>query len=319
MPLNLNTNLRKSQITPMFTTGFTLGSFAGPQQPNLQIDHLEPGEYTLQFQVIEAPQDNIPFSTYAIVRWKVHGQQIQRIISIFSGAVLGGVAEAVDVQLLDQSNRSATGHISILQAVLVNGSPIVTLAGLGGPILIPQNELIFFASQPNIGYSLLSPVTLGVAGTTFELTAPFTGPSTPPFPPPGSTPFWLQSPYKIGVSLSKGTRPPIMQPPVLLTTENAVTVTHNSLGPVAGIPIPVDAGVISILTSVRPVLAPNITLVNAAEGYVQFAMPGPVLRHAYIPGTPQNFYPIPPGSNLVFFGNSSAVSLDFTYQWGIEG
>lgn len=317
---NLHTNLLKSQISDMFTTGSPLGSFVGPQQPNLQIDYLQPGEYTLQFQVIEPPLDSLPYSTYAIVRWKIKGQQIQRIISIFSGAVLGGVAEAVDVQILDQSNRSATGHISILQAILVNGSPFVTLAGLGGPINIPGKELLYFASQPDVGYPLLAPVVNAVPGTVIQLAIPFSGPSTPPLPPPGTTPFWPQSPYKIGVALSKGTRPPIMQPPVLLTTENAITIAPASLGPVGGIAIPRDAGVISIITSIRPQLAPLVSLVNAAEGYVQFAAPGPALRHAYIPGTPQNFYPVPPGSEFVFFGNSSAaVTLDFTFQWGIEG
>ena len=312
---NLNTNLFKSQITPMFTTGSPLGSFTGPQQPNLQIDHLQPGEYTLQFQIVEPPDDNFPFSTYAIARWKVQGQQIQRIISVFSGAVLGGVAEAVDVQLLDQSNRSLVGHFAGMLAVLVTGSPQVTLAAMGpATINIPANSVIYFATQPNSGYPLMAPVINGVPGTVFSLTIPYTGPASP------GAPFWIQSPYKVAVALSKGTRPPIQQPPVLLTAEDPVTVVHGAIGPVGGIAIPQDAGVISIITSVIPTLAPVTSLVSAAQGAVYFAMPGGVLQHAYIPGTPQNFYPIPPGSTRIFFSNSDpAQDLDFTYQWGIEG
>lgn len=314
---NLNKNLRNSQISEMLTTASPLGSFAGPQQPNLQIDHLEPGEYTLQFQIVEPPNDPFPFSTYAIARWKVHGQQIQRIISVFSGAVLGGVAEAVDVQLLDQSNRSLAGHFAPLLAITATGSTLVTLAAPGpATTSIPQNATIYFNSQPGAGYSPTLAVVGAGPGATFNLTTPYTGPPSPP----GGGPFWIQSPYKVAVGLSKGTRPPIQQPPVLLTSEDPITVAHGTVGPVGGLLIPQDAGVVSIITSVVPTLAPAVTLVSAANGVVYFATPAGIVGHGYIPGTPQNFYPVPPGSTRVFFGNADgAQDLDFTYQWGIEG
>lgn len=314
---NLHTNLLNSQITSMITTGSPLGSFAGPQQPNLQIDHLEPGEYTLQFQIVEPPSDPFPFSTYAIARWKVHGQQIQRIISVFSGAVLGGVAEAVDVQLLDQSNRSLAGHFAPILAITTTGSNSVTLMALGpSTISIPQNATIYFNSQPGVGYSPTLPVVGGVPGTVFTLTTPYTGPNSAP----GGGPFWIQSPYKVAVGLSKGTRPPIQQPPVLLTAEDPITVAHNAIGPVGGLAIPQDAGVISIITSVVPEAAPVVPLTSAANGAVFFATPAGIVGHGYIPGAPQSFYPVPPGSTTVFFANCDAAQpLDFTYQWGIEG
>jgi hypothetical protein len=321
MPLPGMSQVRKAQISEVLTTSNTLGSFAGSPIPNLQIDNLEAGEYSLQFQVIEPPIDGLGHATYAIIRWKVQGQQIQRIISVSSGAVIGGVAQAVDVYLLDQSDRSNTGFRFGVNAILVPGSPIVTLVG-GAPgfFSLPGNELVFFASQPNIGYALASPVVNIVSpGGTFLLANPYTGPAAPG--PVGSV-FWTQVPYKVGVALSKGTRPTIMQPPVLLTNKLSVTIPPASLGPIAGIPIPQDAGVISLLTSVLPQLAPNISLANAAEGYVMFGQSTGLINHGYIPSAPQEWYPIPPGTVNVFFGNSNAgggASLNFTYQWGIEG
>lgn len=310
--------VRRAQISDILTTENPLGSFAGNPIPNLQVDNLEAGEYTLQFQVIEPPIDALGYATYAIIRWKVQGQQIQRIISVFSGAVIGGVAQAVDVYLLDQSDRSMTGFHFALTAILVPGSPLVTLAGGGAPINLGPNEQVFFNSQPGVAYGLTGPVVNVGAGGTFTLATPYTGPAAPG---PGGTAFWAQSPYKVGVALSKGTRPTIMQPPVLLTSKLAQTIAPATLGPVP-IPVPQDAGVISILTSVLPTLAPAVSLVNAAQGYVNFGQSGGLISHGYIPGTPEEWYPIPPGTVNVFFGNANAgggASLNFTYQWGIEG
>lgn len=311
--------VRKAQISELATTENALGSFAGSPVPNLQIDHLEAAEYSLQFQVIEPPIDGLGYATYAIIRWKVQGQQIQRIISVFSGAVIGGVAQAVDVYLLDQSDRSMAGFHFALTAILVPGSAVVTLVGGGAPINLTGSQQVFFNSQPGVAYALAQPVVNVSAGGTFLLATPYTGPAAPG--PVGSS-FWAQAIYKVGVALSKGTRPTIMQPPVLLTSKLARTITPASIGPLGGIPVPQDAGVISILTSVLPTLAPNISLVNADQGYVNFGQAGGLISHGYIPGKPQEWYPIPPGTVDVFFGNANGAggaSLDFTYQWGIEG
>jgi len=317
MPMPAMGQVRKAQISDVITTANPLGSFTGNQIPNLQIDNLEAGEYTLQFQVIEPPIDGLGYATYAIIRWKVQGQQIQRIISVFSGAVIGGVAQAVDVYLLDQSDRSMAGFHFALTAILVPGSPVVVLAGGGAPINLGINEQVFFNSQPGVAYALAQPAVNVAAGQAIVLATPYTGPAAPG---PGGSSFWAQCPYKVGVALSKGTRPTIMQPPVLLTSKLAETVTPVSLG--VGVAVPQDAGVISILTSVLPTLAPNVSLANAAQGFVSFGLAGGLISHGYIPGTPQEWYPIPPGTERVFFGNAIGAggpSLNFTWQWGIEG
>jgi len=74
----------------------------GLQLPSLQVLDLEPGEYTIQFQGLP-PADGNGFACYAIINWKIGGQQLVRKISVFSGAAITGLAEAVDVQLVDYS------------------------------------------------------------------------------------------------------------------------------------------------------------------------------------------------------------------------
>lgn len=304
-------NLTKAQITELFTTSNALGSFAGNPQPNLQIDALEPGEYTLQFQTVETPIDALGFATYAIVRWKVKGQQIQRILSVFSGAVLGGVAEAVDVALLDQSNRGPTGVFFALTADLTHNSPLVTLGGGGAPINLSSRELVFFSSQPGIGYALAGPVSNIGPGNTFQLATPFTGPTG------AGNHFYAQSPYKIGVVLSKGTRPTIMQPPVLLTTALTVQVSTQSSAPVL---VPQDAGVISVLVTVNVSSPPVVSQNEAKEGVVAFASAAGITDLQYSPVVTPGWYPIPPGTlSLLFLNCSTTQALQFTYQFGIEG
>lgn len=69
---------------------------------SLQVNDLDPGEHTIQFETYPPPDDD-GFSAYAIVTWKVGGQQITRKTSIGSGAAITGVAEGVDVQIVDYS------------------------------------------------------------------------------------------------------------------------------------------------------------------------------------------------------------------------
>jgi len=85
-------NLTQSATTTLQTTTNQLGSFVGNKITGLNINNLEPGEYTIEFSVVEAPIDPEDFAVYAYVHWKVESQQLQRIISVFSGAVISGVA-----------------------------------------------------------------------------------------------------------------------------------------------------------------------------------------------------------------------------------
>lgn len=324
-------NIRKSQITPLYTTQNALGSFAGAPQPNLQIDDLEPGEYTLQFQIVQPTIDGVlnggrrgnPGSAaYAIVNWKIQGQQIRRVISVFNGTVLAGVAEAVDVSILDQSERTTSWSTifgGITAAIVPVLPPAVQTVTFTQPVFFAGDELISFASQPNTFYAIAGPVNNVLVA---QLATPYTGPAAP------ATDFFVNAPYKVGVALSKGTRSPIMQPPVLVTSP-VLNIPHYSAGPpvIPGnlvLPIPEDAGIISILTTVSVNGGPPVptSQAQAAEGVVTFLKPTGVVVAAgrYIPQQFPLWYPVPPDSNILLLENNSTTqALLFSYQWGIEG
>jgi hypothetical protein len=291
--------LIRAQFTDLFTTTNALGSFQGQRLANIQINDLEPGEYTIQFQVVEPTVDGLGSATYAIIRWKVGGQQIQRIVSVFAGAVISGVAEAVDVQLLDQSGRGTTNFVPT--ATLVNGSNVVPLTG---NVTLGVNEEVVFTSQPTVSYGVLGPVN----GNLLILSSPYTGVGGA-----GIT-FFANSHYKVGVSLSKGTRPTIMQPPVLLTQ------VAQTVAPGAGFVflVPEETGIISTLITVTTT-AP-VAQTEAANGIVRFANVSGNVLSAYIPQGFSSWYPVPADTRLMaFVNNSTTQPLDFSLQWGIEG
>lgn len=296
--------LTKAQITTLLTTPHVLGSFAGNQQPNLQINELEPGEYTLQFQLVQPTIDGLGQATYAIIRWKVQGQQLQRIVSVYSGAVISGVAEAVDVQLLDQSGRGFITFVPL--AAVTNGSTLVVLTG---PVTLADGELLVFSAQPNASYAVSQSVP---NATTIQLALPYLGPTTP------ATNFYALAPYKVGVVLSKGTRPTIMQPPVLFTQPSILRLLPSTL---SAIPIPQDAGVISVLTTVI-VSGVAVAQAEAANGVVKFkGLTSAALNISeYVPQTFPGWFPVPVGTSVMnLFNNSTTATLDFSIQWGIEG
>lgn len=297
-------NFTRAQISQLFTTSNALGSFEGNQIPNLQINNLEPGEYTLQFQQVESTIDGSGQATYAIVRWKIQGQQIQRIISVFSGAVLTGVAEAVDVQLLDQSERGFAASIPSF-ATVTNGSPIVPLTL---PIVLGADEQVTFFTQPAVSYALAGPVN----GSSIVLATPYTGPNG------ALVRFFATASYKVAVSLSRGTRPTIMQPPILLTTK-PISVSASSIS-APPIFIPIDAGVISAFVTVDVVGSAGTAQAEAANARVIFAdiRANPLTR--FIPQPTPGWYAIPPGTDhIVFVNDSTTAAINFSIQWGIEG
>jgi len=99
-------NFLGRQITDMVRTtavgSRTTDLPTGNPLNNLQINNLEPGEHTIQFEAF--PPATGGFAAYAIVTWKLGGQQIVRKVSVFSGAAISGIAEAVDVKLVDYSD-----------------------------------------------------------------------------------------------------------------------------------------------------------------------------------------------------------------------
>lgn len=290
-------NLTRAQITELQTSTNTLGSFAGDRLPSIQQDNLEPGEYTIQFQVIEPPVDGLGFAAYAYVVWKVGGQQISRIINVFNGSAISSVADSAHVQLQDQSRRgfvSFSGTFSV-----TNGSANITSSTVH---TLKSGQLIQFASQPGIFYTVSS----GMNGTTATLSTPYTGTTN------AATGAFALSTYKVAVALSRGTRATTMQPPVLITT-NSTGVPANSI---TLIPFPLaEAGVISALITVTSAVA-----AEAEKGNAQFLDAAGNVIASYQPNEFSGWYPVPPGSvNLRFINGSTTDTLFFSLQWGIEG
>ena len=294
-------NLTRSFLSVMKTTTYRLGSFAGNQVPNLQIDQLDPGEYTIEFSVVEPPIDGQDFACYAYVVWKVDGQQIQRIVNVFSGAVISGVAEAVDVYLLDQSARGITS--SLPNASVVNGSPIITY---GFPVTLAKGQVIVFNTAPQRTYTVLNAVTNSL---TVTIDQPYGGPTS------GLVGNYSISDYKVGATLSRGSRPTIMQPPTLATDTIAIIA---SVGPPQSFNIPQDAGIISVLVTVTAGVGAQSESLN---GWVDFVdLGGSLILGNYVPNYFSGWFPVPVGAATLRMHNESVTAtLQFAVQWGIEG
>jgi hypothetical protein len=172
-----------SSLRGLTTSTNALGSFfstAGVtnQTSGMETNELEPGEYTLQFGV-QPPADGHGFATYAVINWKIAGQQQQRIMSIYQGASISGVAEGVSVQLFDQSgdasvSRQAPYNIIITLSrgtrantqqppVLVTTSNLIIPHGLGTKNeTVPNNAGVISVSVSAANNGVLANTDLAV-------------------------------------------------------------------------------------------------------------------------------------------------------------
>lgn len=299
-------NLTRSFLSDVTTSQHQLGSFAGDKVPSLQQDELLPGEYTIEFQIVEPPIDPLDFALYAYIHWKVDGQQIERVINVFSGSVISGVAESVHVQLQDQSGRG-TGANFLPGASVVNGSPIVTYAA---PVSFQQGQIIVFPPTVLAPLQQSYTVALGVTNNTqVQLTQGWQTPTS------GLVNSFSIAKYKVAAALSKGARPTIMQPPALLTTPLAIIASG---GPPQSIPIPQGIGVISTLVTVTAGVGAQTESLN---GWVDFLdRTGGLVLGLYVPNYFSGWFPIPVGAETIRFHNESlSATLNFALQWGIEG
>lgn len=233
-------NLIASQISNMVRTtaaGSRLSDLPqGNPIPNLQQTNLDPGEYTLQFEAFP-PGDKFGFSAFAIVNWKTRGQTVTRKVSIFSGAAITGVCDAVDVQIVDDSN--------------INDGALPPLA------------------------------------------------------------------YKIGASLSRGSRPNIMQPATVFTNPRAVPV---AAGLSTSFQVPQGAGVISAMI-----------LLSTQLSQTANTNPLGVTAHGnddFLAVTTQSWYPIlqnpgwvplTPRTTSIIVQNFDTHDIDVQVVWGVEG
>lgn len=205
-------------------------------QNSIDKSDLEPGTYTLQFGLLDiTPPIADPFHTYspivqAIVTWKIDGQQQRRVISVVSGASVSGVAEGVDVKLVD----------------------------------LTQNP---------VGYS-----------------------------------------YKVQVTLSKGLRANVQQPPVLYDIGGQKQLSNGGL---VIFNVPEDSGIISVF----PYLFYDRN--DPAEIFMQYTDKAFSVNYADVDLIPPgHWYPLVPGTSRVEFLSNAAPGGANTYitvLWGVDG
>lgn len=129
-------------------------------QRSMQVDFVEPGSYTVQFnkQPID-PQPNplipVPIESEATIQWKVAGNIQQRIISLNDGVSISGNADGVIVTMRDTSQDASLVGVRYQVTATVNkgvrpygnNPPVLyrpngVFSVLGGAILtrpVPQN------------------------------------------------------------------------------------------------------------------------------------------------------------------------------------
>jgi hypothetical protein len=107
-------NAMSDELPTTIKTGWsksgTLTSLDQTVKQFMQVDFPEPGQYTVQFTVGSVPRPNSLFRqrAKAVVTWSV-GNSVSRQISLYDGASISGVGQAVKVVMTDDSVRVAGG------------------------------------------------------------------------------------------------------------------------------------------------------------------------------------------------------------------
>jgi hypothetical protein len=133
-------------------------------------------------------------------------------------------------------------------------------------------------------------------------------------PPNVSTP-GLQ--YRIGMQVTRGTRPSQNQPPVFVNTL-PVTIPGTSNH---AFQVPQGAGVISAKVSVydqtTPATARGFALAQAASAGVNPNPQTSLLE--WDPASDTGFVPLPPGTTQIIISASSADAITANVTWGVDG
>ena len=145
----------------------------GPERPNLQCYDMEPGEYSIAFSIIPPAAPNQAAASIAKVRWKLDGQQFQRIVSITPGMVISSRADAVDVALQDVSGLMGVGQAAgrpyKVSAALTKGlRPNVQQP----PIYVPEPAQILTVAGPTAELRVPVPQDAGVISFYVMVQAP---------------------------------------------------------------------------------------------------------------------------------------------------
>ena len=281
-----------------FTTAMQANRLAPSSNPIASAQcNLEAGENTVQFSV-EPPVDGFGSATLALLQWKVGGMPLRRVCSVYSGAAISGVAEALDIQIQDVSGAFPTPVIS--GCTVTNGSPFLVTPTAE---TLAAGTVISVASQPGVTYTVSQTTT----GTMIPLSTPYTGLSATPV-----VATIRQAPYSVTATIERGTRPTTSQPPILVPGPAQVVAPGASIN----VPILQDSGVISV-----QVLAYGTTGALADTDIVvtQDSATNNILS-GYYPFTQTGFQPVSPGSVILVIGNRNvSISALCSVTFGVEG
>jgi hypothetical protein len=133
-------------------------------------------------------------------------------------------------------------------------------------------------------------------------------------PPNVSTP-GLQ--YRIGMQVTRGTRPSQNQPPTFVNTLPQTILAGGNFA----FQVPQGAGIISVKTSVyditTPAAAKGVSLVAISSAGVN---PNPqTTLIQFDPMSDTDFVPLPPGATQVIVHASSTDSILANVTWGVDG
>jgi hypothetical protein len=122
--------------------------------------------------------------------------------------------------------------------------------------------------------------------------------------------------YPVSVQVAPGTRAPIQQPPTLsrLTSPNGYIVVPA--GTFTIVPIPQDAGAVSVYVAVR--ITPSLPVVPEGQALVSQELPGIIVR-SYDARTFE-WVPLAPGATQIRFDNfTAAQTMSISVVFGIDG
>jgi hypothetical protein len=118
--------------------------------------------------------------------------------------------------------------------------------------------------------------------------------------------------YEVDIAVTPGVRPAQQQPPRLFG--GAFSIPAG--GPPINVPIPQDAGVISVNISAYRVPTAPLALGDAMGLMGNNVIP---LSGFVVKPEGDGWIPVPPGANILQLINNSAFALGYGVTWGIEG
>ena len=136
--------------------------------PSLQPDLSEfgPGNYTVQFSVGNVTPGTANVNPVAEINWAIGGNQVTRKISVFNGASISGVCEALSVKVFDESPDAEGSPTQVYDVGVLIGPGVRSSTNLP-PVYIFEDGRI---DAPAAGTASMT-IPTGIGITSIFITA----------------------------------------------------------------------------------------------------------------------------------------------------